>query len=202
MQKIDVVRALAAQCNPDDLFIHSIGCIQDDWWNYRPGGVDNTFSPHMLGSISSTALGLALALPHRRVVSLETDGSVLMNAGIMCTIGAERPPNLTIVVFDNGCYESIGCPLTLTSINTDLAKMAEGAGCINCATARDVETFSAEARRLLTDSEMGFLVAKVEIGTYPWPEDKKKDTDGVEDKYRFMRYVEKLEGIRVHRIHN
>jgi phosphonopyruvate decarboxylase len=47
-----------------------------------------------LGSVSSTALGLAVALPHRRIVALESDGSMLLNTGIMCILGAERPqPN-------------------------------------------------------------------------------------------------------------
>ncbi len=30
------------------------------------------------------------------------------------------------------------------------------------------------------------------------PADKRKPTDGVEDKYRFMRYVERLEGTVIH----
>jgi hypothetical protein len=31
-----------------------------------------------------------------------------------------------------------------------------------------------------------------------WPEEKRRYTDGVEDKYRFLRYVEQLEGRRIH----
>lgn len=198
MKRIDVVRALASLVTPEDLFTLSIGAIQNDWWNYRPEGVYNTFSPGTLGTMSSVALGLAVALPHRRIVALDSDGSTLMNAGILCTLGCERPPNLTIIVFDNGMYESIGGPPTLTAFNTDLARMAEAAGCINCLTVSDVETFSSEARRLLTDGELGFLVAKIEPGAHPWPRDKRRLTDGVEDKYRFIRYVEQLEGIVVH----
>src|SRR5205807_9228677 len=94
VKRIDAVGALAELVTPEDLFVSSIGAIWDDWWNLRPGGVDNTFSPAILGSVSSTALGLAIAMPHRRVVALETDGSMLLNTGIMCTLGAERQPNL------------------------------------------------------------------------------------------------------------
>ena len=129
MKRIDIVRALAALVTEEDLFVSSIGGLWDDWWNYRPGGVDGTFSPGVLGSVSSTALGLAIALPHRRIVALETDGSMLLNTGILCTLGNERPRNLTVIVFDNGIYENIGGPITHTGRNTDLAVMAGGGGC-------------------------------------------------------------------------
>jgi sulfopyruvate decarboxylase subunit beta len=87
---------------------------------------------------------------------------MLLNIGIMCTLGKERPPNLTVVVMDNGIYENIGGPPTHTSANTDLAKMAKGAGCLNCQTARSLDEFDAQFRRMLQDDEMVFLVAKIE----------------------------------------
>ncbi|MBI4318800.1 MAG: thiamine pyrophosphate-binding protein [Chloroflexi bacterium] len=197
MQRIEAVRALASLVTPEDLFTLTIGAVQDDWWNYRPGGVYNTFSPGALGSITSVALGLAVALPNRRIVALDSDGSTLMNAGILCTLGNERPPNLTVIVFDNGMYESIGGPPTLTAFNADLARMAEAAGCINCISVGDVDSFSSEARRLLSDGEMGYLVAKIDPGEHVWPREKRRVTNGVEDKYRFIRYVEELEGIPI-----
>jgi sulfopyruvate decarboxylase subunit beta len=197
MQRIDVIKAIAPMVTADDLCVSSIGGLWDDWWNYSPPG-DNTFYPGILGSITTTALGLAVALPHRRIVAFETDGSVLMNTGAMCTLGGERPQNLTVLVVDNGIYENIGGPPTLTSKNTDLAKMAEGAGCLNCVTARDLPTVTREFQRMLVDREMGYLVAKIDPGKYPWEWKDRKPTDGMEDKYRFLRYVEKLENIVIH----
>jgi len=198
MQRIDILRALGGLCTTEDLFVASQGAVWHDWWNCRPGSpdLDNTFWPGTLGSICSTALGLALALPHRRVIALDNDGSVLMNTGVLATLGAERTPNLTIVVSDNGMYESIGGIPTLTSVNTDLAKMAEGAGCINAKTVHEVEGFTEAAQTMLNDGQFGFLVAKIEPGVTDWPKDKRRNIyDGIEDKFRFMRFVEKLEGI-------
>ena len=48
------------------------------------------------------------------------------------------------------------------------------------------------------DRELGYLVAKIEPGVHPWADDERKPTDGVEDKYRFIRYVEQLEGKVIH----
>ena len=197
MQRIDVIKAIAPMVTPDDLCISSIGGLWDDWWNYSPPG-DNTFYPGILGSITTTAMGLAFALPHRRIIAFETDGSVLMNTGAMCTLGCERPPNLTVLVMDNGIYENIGGPPTHTSRHTDLGKMAEGGGCINVVTARDLATATKEFQRMLNDKEMGYLVAKIQPGKQPWDWKDRKPTDGVEDKYRFIRYVEALENVVIH----
>ena len=197
MQRIDVLRAIAPMITLEDLVTTSIGGTWDDWWNLKPAA-DNTFFTGVLGSVTSTALGLAISLPHRRIIAFESDGSMLMNTGIMCTLGAQRPANLTVLVFDNEIYENIGGPPTLTSGNTDLARMAEGAGCLNCATETETGAVSRHFSRLLDDGEMGFLVAKIAPGKHPWAWRDRKPTDGIEDKYRFLRYVEKLEGVVIH----
>lgn len=198
MRRYDVLERLASVTTPEDLFVSSVGALIDDWWNLRPGRVDNTLSLTILGSVTSTALGLALARPNRRVVAIETDGSVLMNTGAMATIGNVRPPNLTVVVLDNGIYECIGGPPTLTGGHTDLAVMARGAGCPNVERLQDVEQVATTIASHLDDGELGYLVADIEPGEHDWPDEDRRWTDGVEDKYRFLRYVEQLEGIVVH----
>jgi sulfopyruvate decarboxylase subunit beta len=197
MKRIDVIKVMARIITKNDLVTTSIGQTWDDWWNYKPA--NNTFFSGILGSVSSTALGLAVSLPHRRIVAIESDGSMLLNTGIMCTLGKERPENLTIVVMDNGIYENIGGPPTHTSANTDLAKMAAGAGCLNCHTATQLDDFESRFRGMIEDNQMGYLVAKIE----PWERHKwewkdRKPTDGIEDKYNFLRYVEKLENVVIH----
>ena len=79
--------------------------------------------------------------------------------------------------------------------------MAEAAGCLNCVTLTDVEAFRRAADRVLNDNEFGFLVAKTaQAAVHRWPPEKQKTTDGIEEKYRFLRYVERLEGIRIHHV--
>jgi sulfopyruvate decarboxylase subunit beta len=196
MRRIDVIHAMAEVVTADDLVVTSIGSTWDDWWNNKPA--ENTFFTGVLGSVTTTALGLAVSLPHRRIIVIESDGSVLMNTGVMCTLGNQRPKNLTIVVMDNGIYENIGGPPTHTSGNTDLAKMAEGAGCQHCLTVGRIEDFSKQFRLAIEDNEMAYIVAKIEKFRQLWEWKDRKPTDGVEDKYRFLRYVEKLENVVIH----
>jgi sulfopyruvate decarboxylase subunit beta len=197
MQRIDAVKIIAPLFTPEDLCVSSLGAIHQDWWNHA-APIGNTFNPIILGSITTTALGVAIALPHRKVLALETDGSVLMNTGAMCTLGNERPRNLTVVVLDNSLYEIIGGAPTLTARHTDLAKMANAAGCINTVTVDDTASLDREFKRMWNDDEMGYLVAKIKPGMFKWPGDKLKSTDGVEDKYRFIRYIENMENIVIH----
>ena len=197
MERIEVIKSIAPCVTPEDLVTTSIGATWDDWWNYKPA--NNTFFTGTLGSVTTTALGMAVALPHRRILALESDGSVLMNTGAMCTLGNERPSNLTVVVMDNGIYENIGGPPTHTSRNTDLAKMAEGAGCLNPATAKTIEEFNERFLASWEGKEMAYIVAKIEpFKKHPWDWEARKPTDGIEDKYNFLRYVEKLEGVVIH----
>jgi len=62
----------------------------------------------VMGKTSSLGLGLALALPDRRVVVLDGDGSLLMNLGSLVTIAAMAPRNLIHVVFGNAAYLTSG----------------------------------------------------------------------------------------------
>src|SRR2546427_7017252 len=153
MQRIEAIRHMAQVVTRDDLLTTSIGQTWDDWWNHKPA--DNTFFTGILGSVTTTALGLAVSLPHRRIIAIESDGSVLLNTGVMCTLGKERPENLTVVVMDNGIYENIGGPPTHTSAHTDLAKMAQGAGCLNSVTVREAGGIWRAFRRMLFGGAVG-----------------------------------------------
>jgi thiamine pyrophosphate-dependent acetolactate synthase large subunit-like protein len=197
LKRIDAVATLGEIVTGEDLVISASGNLPDDWWNHRPRGADNTFSVGTLGSVTPVALGLALALPHRRVISFDADGSVLMNLGMLCTLADQAPANLTVLIFNNGIYESAGGQRTHSGRKSDLTKLAEAAGCVNCVAVDNVEALAEATKRALTDGEFGLIDIRMEPGRTQWPPEKKKPTDGVEDKFRFIRYVEALEGIEI-----
>ena len=58
----------------------------------------------MMGCALGVGMGLALALPHRRIVVLESDGSILLSLFNLPTLANLDPPNLVVFVFDNGVY--------------------------------------------------------------------------------------------------
>jgi thiamine pyrophosphate-dependent acetolactate synthase large subunit-like protein len=139
-------------------------------------------------------MGLALALPHRQVIVLDSDGSVLLSLFNLATLGNLRPKNLIVYVFDNGVYSGsrISYP-SATSGNTDLAAVARGAGIKNALTIRDIETFKRAGLGALEQKELGFIVCKVEESLMH-REIPRPNTDLAENKYTFVRYLERTEG--------
>ena len=194
MTRYEVLKILAAQLT-DEVCIVSLGGLVDEWYNARPEPRGASLYLQALGCHMPLALGVALGLPHRPVVCLESDGSALMSLGILATLGNEQPENLKIFVFDNEMYESIGGAPTHTSGRVDLAEMARGAGVTEARMVRTEGELREAAEEALSSDRLHFVVAKIEPGV----EDglPRKKSDGIEDKYLFVRYLEDSEGITI-----
>ena len=147
----------------------------------------------MMGCAIGVATGLALALPHRKVIALDSDGSVLLSLFNLPTLGNLRPKNLVVYVFDNGVYSGsrISYP-TATSANTNLEAVARGAGIANARTIRDIDDFKKSGIDALAQNELAFLVCKVEESLLH-REIPRPDIDLAENKYTFVRYLERTE---------
>lgn len=195
MERYDCMKILAAQLK-DELVILSLGGSVDEWYNAAPHMREASLFQQQLGCVTPEAFGLAVGLPHRQIVALDTDGGLLFNLGILATLANERPRNLFIVVWDNECYQSIGGPPTHTADGiVDLAAIARGAGIEQAHTARDLATFEQLCAEGLRSGQLHLIVAKV--SSLPRPDLKRKHSDGIEDKYIFVRYVEKSEGVTI-----
>lgn len=195
MDRYDCMKILASRLQ-DELVILSLGGSVDEWYNAAPHMREASLFQQQLGCVTPQAFGMAVGLPHRRIVSLDTDGGLLFNLGILATLANERPPNLFVVVWDNECYQSIGGPPTHTAKGiVDLANIARGAGIENAHTARDLKSFEEHCDHALSGNELYLLVAKVSPNR---PTDlRRKHSDGIEDKYVFVRYVEQSEGVTI-----
>jgi len=147
----------------------------------------------MMGCALGVGIGLALALPHRKVIVLDSDGSILLSLFNLPTLGNLQPKNLVVYVFDNGVYSGsrISYP-TATSGNTDLQAIARGAGIANAMTIRDVAEFKKEGLAALDRSELGFFICKVKESVLH-REIPRPNTDLAENKYTFVRYLERTE---------
>jgi sulfopyruvate decarboxylase subunit beta len=148
----------------------------------------------MMGCAIGVGLGLALALPRRKVIVLDSDGSVLLSLFNLPTLGNLQPHNLIIYVFDNGVYSGsrISYP-TATAGNTDLEAIAKGAGIKNAITIRELDEFKQRSREALNGNELSLMICKVEESLIH-REIPRPNTDLAENKYTFVRYLERTEG--------
>jgi thiamine pyrophosphate-dependent acetolactate synthase large subunit-like protein len=191
MKRFDCLQQLSTRIS-DQLVVTSLSGQRIEW-NHLSDHEGNLLVG-MMGCPIGVATGLALALPHRKVIALESDGSVLLSLFNLATLGNLRPRNLVVYVFDNSAYSGsrISYP-TATAGNTDLAAVARGAGVTGARTIETVEDFATTGLAALEQDELGFYVCKVEE-TLLHREIPRPTTDLTENKYTFARYLERTGG--------
>jgi sulfopyruvate decarboxylase subunit beta len=191
MKRFDCLSAVAGSAT-EALVVTSAGAMTLEWNALRPS--NGNFRVRTLGLCSSIALGMALGLPHRKVIALDGDGSLLMNLCSLPTIARMQPKNLLHIVFDNEVYEASGSKKTATASGTDLVGVARAAGIRRALWANSVDEFTKFVTDALNGDELYFIGVKVttertEVPPYP--------IDEVENKYRFIRHVEKTEKMEI-----
>ena len=127
---------------PDDL---SVGCVG------------------FMGGASSLGLGMALAMPDRRVVVFDGDGSLLMQLGSLATSAGARARNFVHLLFKNGVYHTSGAQETPGGLGVDFVMMAKGAGYRNAYAIREIDDFRRRVKRIVHDEE-GPLFVELHTG--------------------------------------
>lgn len=196
--RYEVLKQLASMIRDELVVLTYIGATSFEWEALKP---KKGRSAHIgqMGDVCGLALGLALALPHRRVVAVDGDGSLLLELAQLASIGRENPKNLVVIVLDNECYESIGWgdlgrSKTVTSTCVDLAAVAKGCGIQDSKMIRSITEFRFEMERALREEGPRVIVVK----TAPSPSKAPpRQIDGYEEKYNFVRFIELTEGIRI-----
>ena len=146
----------------DKLVICNIGLPSQEL--YKINDQPNYF--YMLGSMGlASSIGLGLALSQQKnVISIDGDGSILMNMNTLSTIANRAPNNFTLLILDNGSYGSTGDQKTFTDENTSLKEVALGSGCkkvIQCA-ATETSKF---LKKAIEDKKNSYvIIAKIKTG--------------------------------------
>ncbi len=145
----------------DDLCI--VPGLGSTCWDLAAAG-DNDLNFYLWGAMGGAAmigLGVAVAQPDKRVAVITGDGEMLMGLGSLATIGIQKPPNLAVIVFDNGVYGETGMQPSHTQSGVNLLQVAEACGFTPCLDVQDVAGLAGLAGRL--KSLNGPLFARVLI---------------------------------------
>jgi len=205
VKRYDLLKMLASMVTDEMLVVTPIGNSSVFWEELGKGSTSLTGVS--LGMCTPVALGLALALPHRKVIAVDSDGNLILNLCSLGTVGNQKPRNLTIIVCDNGNYLSggpgkgkRGMP-TATAGNMDLEAVAKGCGITNATTIRSEAEFKQAVEKSLAAQGPSFIVAKIEPvdvkESKVYREERTPGLDTRENKYAFARHVERLEKIRI-----
>ena len=191
MIRYDCLKLLAPRIT-DQIVVTSLSGQKIEWasLSQHPGNL----LVGTMGTALGVGMGLAIGLPKRKVIVLESDGSVLLSLFNLATLANLEPKNLIVFVFDNQVYSGtrISEP-TATAGKTDLALMARGAGIEQAKTVRDLAAFEREMTASLEGDQLQFIVCKIEQSV-SHREILRTDMDPIENKYQFVRYLERSEG--------
>jgi thiamine pyrophosphate-dependent acetolactate synthase large subunit-like protein len=186
MQRYDCLKAIAQ--DTDNALAVCTGWSAREWWAVRPS--DGNLKTRTLGLVSSIAAGLALALPQRKVMAIDGDGAFLMNLCGLPTIALQNPGNLIHLLFDNECYEASGGTATASHL-ADGVTLAKGAGYKHALWIKSPDQFRAAFLEAWERNELTLIAVKIEPGQ---PANLPPlRLDEIENKYRFMRYLEETE---------
>ncbi|KZM71554.1 phosphonopyruvate decarboxylase [Nocardia terpenica] len=150
MRRIDALRVLAEHTETLPVVVtcaassRELAAVAD-----RP---NHLYLLDSMGLAGSVGTGLALAVADSavpKVVTVEGDGSLLMNPNVLPTAGFLRPDKLVLVLLDNAVYGATA-DLPTYADRIDLGRLAEAAGWTvrRAANADDLRTGLAEVLAL------------------------------------------------------
>jgi thiamine pyrophosphate-dependent acetolactate synthase large subunit-like protein len=114
-----------------------------------------------MGGHASFALGMALAQPNERIVLFDSEGDVLMNLGALVTIAEKAPQNLYHFMLDNECYATTGGQPVPNAKNVAYDVIARGAGYPSTYAFDNLEDFSTNIEKILSEPGPVFVAMKV-----------------------------------------
>jgi sulfopyruvate decarboxylase subunit beta len=134
--------------------------------------------------VTPLAFGLAKAIPQRKVIALDGDGSILMGLKTLATVATHPAKNLLVLVLDNGCYAACGWYPTAAGRGVDLAGVATATGFKNVKVVSETRDLGNALDEYLAKDELCFLKANVESGPLPKAFEP-LPFDGLDGTYRF-----------------
>ena len=181
LDRLEAVPALIGR-HEDFLFVAGLAGTSRDIAALTADGAHIYSMAGAMGGACMMGLGLALARRDRRVMVLTGDGELLMNLGALATIAVLNPPNLSILVVDNGHYGETGYQKSHTSLGVDLERIAAGAGIKRTAAVANEADVMVGARLLREGNGTAFVLLRVKPSE---PPKFKRDLDPARCRVRF-----------------
>lgn len=149
---------IVLETTPDAAIVSNLGVA-----SYVLAGVEdrarNFYQWGSMGVTTPIGLGLATATDEQ-VAVLDGDGSTLMSLGAFVPVAKYDPPNLTVVVWENGQYGTTGGQPTPAE-GVDLAGVARATG-LEATSVSSADAFERAYREAVAHDGAAVVVCEVE----------------------------------------
>lgn len=120
-----------------------------------------------MGGAAMVGLGLAKAQRDKSVLVITGDGEAMMGLGALATIAVQKPPNLTIVVLDNGRFGETGMQASHTGLGVEIDRVAASLGFAWTQAIADLADLDALREKIAARTGPGLAVVKVKAENPP-----------------------------------
>jgi sulfopyruvate decarboxylase subunit beta len=177
MKRDDVLKILIAACKEAKALTVATMQATPAWHAIDPDMPLHVDLLGCMGSASSFGLGIALGAPDRPIVIVDGDGCLMMQLGSLVTIAHARAANLTLIVMNNGLYETSGNQRVPGANLADFASLAKGAGFARATRIDDLDNLRRHAAELTSVGGPTMLVLDIdrEEPCDAWPALSMKD---------------------------
>lgn len=158
MKRFDCLKSLLSRIASDTITVTSFRGTGEEW-AYLRGNKLNFYGFNM-GLCTPVAAGVARAQPSLNVIALDSDGSFLLDIGILVTIAKMKLKNLAVVVFDNEAYGPYGRTVTEDTVSLD--ELARTSGIERAVGVDTMDSFDRAIGNALKFNGASFIVAKIE----------------------------------------
>lgn len=183
-----------AELRRDELVVTSAGTASGEWYARSRDLQASFYLQASMGMASMFALGLAVSLPEVGVWVFDGDGSLVMNPGALLTEAEAAPPNLVHFVLANRAYGATSGLPYANATGVDFVGLAKACGIDRAYAFDNVAEFRTDIGKVLAERRYSYVVLELaaERGLR-----SEIPIDGVEQKYRFVRHIERTFGREV-----
>tara|TARA_B100000965_G_scaffold346327_1_gene317601 strand:+ start:6292 stop:7416 length:1125 start_codon:yes stop_codon:yes gene_type:complete len=115
----DAIKGVVEQMNKNDIIVCTTGKASRELFEYRKSIKHNHDCDFLtvggMGHANQIALAIALEKKNKKVYCFDGDGALIMHAGSLGIIGAQKPKNFKHIIFNNGSHDSVGGQPTIGS---------------------------------------------------------------------------------------
>lgn len=131
------------------------------WINISDTPLDIPLGDPAMGGHCGFAFGLAMALPHRKIVLFDSEGDLQMSMGVLLTVAEQKPANFYHFMLDNECYATTGGQPVPNAKNVKYDQIALGAGYPRAFAFSELDAFERGLPGILNEPGPVFVTMKV-----------------------------------------
>jgi phosphonopyruvate decarboxylase len=131
------------------------------WISLSDTALDIPLGDPAMGGHCGFAFGLAMALPHRKVVLFDSEGDLQMSMGVLLSVAEQKPENFYHFMLDNECYATTGGQPVPNAKNVKYDQIALGAGYPRAFAFNELDAFSKALPDILGKKGPVFCAMKV-----------------------------------------